>query len=264
MKEPRTVSKATFECLGFVILTMLMLVELVLLLLFSRVLRMNLPSAASWGGAAGWVCTVVFPNILFSRVATDRLLKVLGLSRSGITREIQGRSVALPEGQVEDDEAVAVYASRSTCQVMMVLSLVNLLIFSLSVKFLGRGELVPIGYYWAYFLIALSAFGVVFFWVLPCIPLAQADAEGIPGEGFSAFAKFIPWSEVATCEIETVFNTFGNPVFVQPTLKDKHGEKLLRFDLWFARIEERDRLVNYIKAKLPKPELDSWDADGEF
>jgi hypothetical protein len=54
---------------------------------------------------------------------------------------VQGRSVALHEGPVDDEEAVAVHASRSTCRVLMVPSLVMLRLISLFVKLSGPGEL---------------------------------------------------------------------------------------------------------------------------
>ncbi len=63
----------------------------------------------------------------------------------------------------------------------------------------------------------------------------------------------MPWSDVATCEIETFSNTFGEPVLVRPTLKGWNGESLMALYLLYTRMEDQDRLVKYIKAKLPKP-----------
>jgi hypothetical protein len=91
-------------------------------------------------------------------------------------------------------------------------------------------------------------------------PQARADASGITGYpvGFHVRRRFVPWSEVATCEIETHYNTFGEPVIVRPILRSHAGEILMTMDLC-TTIEEQGRLVKYIKAKLPRAKDNFWE-----
>ena len=51
-------------------------------------------------------------------------------------------------------------------------------------------------------------------------PQAWADRHGITGypSGLHLYRRFVPWSDVATCEIETFSNTYGEPVLVRPIL----------------------------------------------
>jgi hypothetical protein len=92
-------------------------------------------------------------------------------------------------------------------------------------------------------------------------PQAWANASGITGYpvGFQYRRRFVPWSEVATCEIETFYDTFGKPVIIRPILKGSDGEPLIVLNLLYTKMEDQERLVKYIKAKLPKPGLDPWD-----
>lgn len=91
--------------------------------------------------------------------------------------------------------------------------------------------------------------------------LARADASGITGHGagFDPRRKFVPWSKVATCEVETYHDSFGAPAFIRPIFKGSNGETLLVLDLSLTNIKDQQRLVNYIKAKLPKPKDDLFD-----
>jgi hypothetical protein len=66
-------------------------------------------------------------------------------------------------------------------------------------------------------------------------------------------------TDVATCEIETHYDTFGNPLIIRPILKGNDDETLLVLNLLCTKIEDQERLVKYIKAKLPKPKDDLWE-----
>jgi hypothetical protein len=61
---------------------------------------------------------------------------------------------------------------------------------------------------------------------------------------------------VATCEIETYYDTFGKPVIIRPILKGCDGKDLMVLNLMYTKMEDQERLVKYIKAKLPKPKDD--------
>ena len=64
---------------------------------------------------------------------------------------------------------------------------------------------------------------------------------------------------MATCEIETYDDTFGKPVIIRPILKGWNDENLMVPNLMYTKIADRERLVKYIKAKLPKPKDDLWE-----
>ena len=113
-----------------------------------------------------------------------------------------------------------------------------------------------------YFAIAFCALGAgyCFYESVWGKPQAWADATGITGYplGLHLRRKFVPWSEVATCEIETYFDTFGNPILNRPILKGRDGEALITLNLQFTKVEDQARLMKYLKARLPKPTGDSW------
>jgi hypothetical protein len=92
-------------------------------------------------------------------------------------------------------------------------------------------------------------------------PQARADSDGITGYPSTRAwrRKFVPWSEVMTCEIQTVHNTFGKPVFLLPILKGRNGETLMRLNMMYVKLEDQERIVKYIKAKLPKSQIDPWE-----
>src|SRR5262249_23295077 len=99
-RSPRTVSKASFGCLAWTLFAVLMAAELAVASGVSRGLGVRLYE--------GWIAGAVLLNLVLSRVAADRILKLLGHSRSGKTVETRGRTVALAEGEVGDDEVVEV------------------------------------------------------------------------------------------------------------------------------------------------------------
>jgi hypothetical protein len=71
--------------------------------------------------------------------------------------------------------------------------------------------------------------------------------------------KFVPWSDMATCEIETHYDTFGSPAIIRPILKDSAGRELISLNLLSTEPQDQQRLVKYIQAKLPKTKEDFWE-----
>jgi hypothetical protein len=91
--------------------------------------------------------------------------------------------------------------------------------------------------------------------------MSRSAPSGVTGYpvGFHARRRSVPWSALATCEIETYFDTFGKPIIIRPVLKGCDGEALLTLNLLYTKMEDQERLVKYIKAKLPKPNDDFWE-----
>ena len=251
--EPRTISRWTFECLVWMTTFMLGFTETIAALMVGRALGLAMPG----GGVAG----LVVANLVLARVVVDGILKWFGLSRSGKTVEVRARTVASPEGEVEDGETVEVRCPRSFIVGLGVMFLAACLVILLILAAVPHDRMEGVG--WAYGLLVF--FGIM---AIHCFyelrwgkPQAWADSSGIWAlpVGFHLRARFVPWSEVATCEIETYHDTFGKPVIARPILKRADGKPLLTPNLLYTRFEDQERLIKYIRAKLPKPKVDLWD-----
>jgi hypothetical protein len=252
-KEPRTVSKATFETLVFVTLLVLSITESITASATGRALGFRMEG--------GWIGGLTVLNMVLARVVVDAMLKRMGRSRSGKTLEVRGRTVAIPEGEVADDERVEVRCPSSLILGLGAMCLAICLLIALILVIVPPARMENVG--WAYALIIFFGLGAGY-----CLyerrwgkPQAWADSTGIWGlpVGFHMRARFVPWSRVTTCEIETYYDTFGKPVIVRPVLKGGDGETLLTPNLLYTTMEDQDRLVKYIKAKLPKPKDDFWE-----
>lgn len=251
--QPRTISKGTFQCLVWLLVFVLSVFEV---LVASAV-----GSALGIRGAGGWLGGFCMLNYVLAHVSVDGCLKLFGLSRSGKTLEVRGSTTALPDGEVGDEETVEVRCPASFLNGLggMCLGLASLILIMLIAipheKMTGIGSaylLIAIFYVAGAYVLYESRWGK---------PQAWADAAGITGYpiGLHFRRKFVPWSSVATCEIETYFDTFGKPAIIRPTLKDRDGKTLLKLNLISTKVVDQERLVKYIKAKLPKPQRDLWD-----
>jgi hypothetical protein len=244
LKAPRTISKWSFECLVLVTIVLLSLADVFAALAVGRALGLPIEGALLSG--------LIALNVVLARFAVDGVLKRFGLSRSGKTVERRGRTVAIPEGNVGDDEVVEVSLPRSLarfviwgCPLASVLGAAAGTLMLASDPWLAVPSYLLSGYFG---LCAIHNWG-------DRKPQAWADQHGVTGypSGLHLHRRFVPWSDVATCEIETFYGTFGNPVLVRPILKGCNGESLLALSLLNTKLEDQERLVNYIKAKLPKP-----------
>jgi hypothetical protein len=248
--EPRTISKWAFECLVLATIVLLAFTETFAALVVGRALRFRIEG--------GYVGGLAILNVVLARLAVDGILKRFGLSRSGKTLEVRGRTVIGYEGCVGDDEVVEVSLSRSFarfvvwgCPVACVfLAAVGTLLLDSDPWIAGLSYLLS-GFF---VLCAIINWG-------DRKPQAWADRDGITGypSGYHPYRRFVPWSAVATCEIETFYNTHGEPVLVRPILKGWNGDCLMAMYLLYTKMEDQERLVKYIKAKLPKSKLDLWD-----
>lgn len=252
--QPKTVSKTAFGILSWSLFFVILSVQLGIVVALSRGFGIHVPPG--WTGGLGIL------HLFLARLAADAILKAMGLSRSGKTVEARGRTVALAEGEVDDDEVVEVRCPAPFLTQLGVMCLaICLLLVGLFVVI--PPDLMRGGVGWFYVLIGFFALEAVFcfyqrWWGAP---QARADASGIRGAsvGFHLRTRFVPWSDVATCEIETYHNTFGKPIIIRPILKGWDGTVLLALDLRYTQLDDQERLVKYIRAKLPKPKLDLWE-----
>jgi hypothetical protein len=230
-KEPKTVSKAAFEILVFVTLVMLFITETVAALATGRALGFRIDIDGGWVGGS----TVL--NIVLARLAVDTILKRFGLSRSGKTVEVRGRTVAFPEGEVADDEVVEVRCPQSFISGLGVMCLAFCLLIILTLAVVPHDRMKGVDL--AYVLIAFCGLGAGyrFYERRWGKPQAWADSSGITGYtvGFNFRRRFVSWSRVATCEIETRYDTFGKPVIIRPILKGFDNEALMTLNLLYTQ-----------------------------
>lgn len=249
--EPGANLEDGFGCLVGVTFILLTVAETLASLVTSWALGFRVEMGILIGGL-----TVL--NIVLAQVLVDRLFKRFGLSRSGRTREVRGRASALPEGAVGDEEVVEVRFPKSFVRFLFWACLGGCLFCTAVLTLMPRPDTATTSA--GIFLIGLFGLGTVNIW-WDRKPQAWADRDGITGypTGPHLFRRFVPWSEVDACEIETFYNTFGKPVIVRPTLKDRDGRALMVMNLQYTQLEDQERLVKYIKAKLPKPKDDPWE-----
>lgn len=91
-------------------------------------------------------------------------------------------------------------------------------------------------------------------------PHARVDEKGVTGyppDG-TISRRFAPWTQIFSCEVLTIYDTFGAPVLLTPTFKDRDGKPLMVLSLSLIPMVEQERIVKFIKTKLPETELDSW------
>jgi hypothetical protein len=195
--------------------------------------------------------------------AADWLLKWLGLSRSG--RVVEGRArgpAPLDEGNGEA-EVVEVFWLDSPGKgiawaILAIMGLPALGVLVARLVLLPRdrnGVLMALG------LAALNGLLALNFWLMGRRLRVRVDALGIAGYPMKGPSRrqFIPWEDVATCEIVTTHDPMGEPVLICPVLKDAKGAQLLELNLKAIPMPDQERLVQYIRLKLPKAVIDPWE-----
>lgn len=254
-KRPRTVSRVAFSCLLFAMAMAITIAETGVITLISKTFALGIEPALMSG--------LAFPNLILAALVADRILKRMGLSRSGRIVEGRKRTTATPEGTVDDVEVVEV-VEVSCPRSLLTTSGVGLLgLFVVSVSLLLVSSDLPTERFWVIcggvVLSGFLAVGCFHEWWRGAFQ-ARADSSGILAYpmGRPLSQKFVPWSAVATCEIVTHFNTFGERTLIEPILKGSDGQTLLAVNLISIKIEDQERLVTYIRAKLPKPDEDPW------
>ncbi len=250
VRESKVISKPAFETLVFLTFILLTILVTVGAVKLSRALGHQLN--------VGLIGGLGLPNMILSRIALDRVLKRFGLSRSGKTMERRGRTVAIPEGDVDDDEVVEVRFPKSFVRFLFLGCLAGCVLLAAGPRLVSQPDV-----WLAALCYPMSAFfGLGFLgFLFDRKPQAWADRDGITGytAGNQFRRRFVAWSEIASCEIETFYDTFGKPVLTRPILKGWNGEPLMSLYLLYTSMEDQERLVKYIKARLPKPKDDFWE-----
>lgn len=247
---PSTISRPAFECLVVVMTVVLVVAELAGAWAVCTALGFRIDADPRGG--------VFFLNWILARVAVDGILRRFGLSRSGKTREVRVATAASPEGETDDDEVVEVRIANATIRLALCGYLLGAALPA--ALFIGSPRPDAGTTILGIAMIGFFTLGAINIW-WDRKPQIWADRDGLTGYpiGLHLRRRFIPWSAVAACEIETVFDTFGKPVIVWPILKGWHGETLITLNLAYTRPEDQERLMKYIRAKLPKPKPDPWE-----
>lgn len=195
-------------------------------------------------------------NLVLVFIGAVRIFKWLGYSRSGKTRETQSRMLAKSEGYIENGEVIEIRGPESVTRQALLLWLFAWLLFAFAL-FLAHGSMMVI------IALILGMLGTFRLWLsyISNGYQVRADSQGILGlpVGFHFRRRYVPWSDIESCEIVTYYNTFGDPTRILPIFKDRLGTKVLSLDLSLVMPSDRDRLVKYIKAKLPKSPVESFE-----
>jgi hypothetical protein len=251
MDEPKTFTKLEFVGLYSVLVAALLCVELILASALARLTGIDLRT--------NWASDGVLLALFLGTTLTVGLFRLQGRSLAEGPIQRHTRTLALPEGSVSDEEVVEVRGPEGA-NLALALACFSCSLACLSILIVIPAEKMT-GRPWGYVLMAFFGIVAVHLWLDRGNPKAWADCGGITAfPGINAFRRrFVPWSKVASCEIETFFDRSGKPVVLRPVLKDAHGAVLSSPDLTYTRIDDQKRLVGYIKAKLPKPQVDLWD-----
>jgi hypothetical protein len=111
--------------------------------------------------------------------------------------------------------------------------------------------------FWFFSIVGIPLFGflAVTSWRSDWIE-ASANAEGIEIKTvFGTFSadlgrkKFVPWSEITSCEAVTTHNVYGKFIRRYPVLKDAKGKFVFNGSRSKASQEDLDRLINFIRGR---------------
>ena len=235
----------------------LILVHLPFAFLTPRPWLNSLPPWAFWTAA------------ILARLGVDAWLKWHGLSLAGPMVQIWGKSGAAPTGRaVIEDHAVELQTPRAELLMFSVGCLVVCLpTFALAVGLMIQdtkhqqwltdwpsqfGLLAAVA-------LASSGVGALGCWLLAraVTPKRRYRADAT---GFQSFLdkKFLPWADIATCRVTTRHDALGDPLTVTHELVNWRGDTLLKLNLAWLPTPDRDRLIRFIHARLPKPVQDEW------
>lgn len=251
MDEPQTVSKTTFGCLTLSLVGLFGCIATIVSLKLTEALHLRREPSFVGGFA--------FLYLILARATVDRVLRWLGLSRSGKTIEVYARSGVEPSGKGLPDGAAEARLSKGMKWFMLVASPIMCLLFFT----LGTPKAYKESVLLNLMTLAVGSFflyAFVFFLLESGKPQARVDAKGVTGypSPRALRRRFIPWTQISSCEVLTTYNTFGEPVLLRPIFRDRDGETLIELYLAFTPIVEQERLVKFIKTKLPETELDPW------
>lgn len=253
MKEPKTISKLTFEVMVFGLMLVLQICEMTLAVFVVRVLGLGHKIIG------GLVCGLSALNLIFATHLLDRFLKSRGLSRSG--RIVEGRLPSPIERPSADEESVSIRYSRRFSNTLALSHSAFFLLIVLFWRFGATGQ--KDEWFAIPGLVMFGSFAVLSF-LMQFFDIVKVGPSGITGyrSKFSLRPSFTPWDEVAHCEIITLRNTFGEVSLVYPKMADVSGRVLfpsLPQALIYISKTDRDRLLRFLKRRFPKIEYDPWE-----
>lgn len=207
-----------------------------------------------WGVNAQWVPFAL--SIILAWPLTNALLKHQGRSAGGWTTEVRERIVRLPEDVVGPDEVIVHSASRSE----LYINTATLLILVPLATGLGwpcsdRGLIDGLPF------VAFDGLAGAFLlsaWWNRDRPWLRADAHGLLAScgRLGLRRRFVEWEDVRACELTTIYAPWGEVAGYRTRLLGETGEILLDNRLAGVPRAERERVVKYIRAKLPKTWVD--------
>jgi hypothetical protein len=222
-----------------------------------------------FGAAIGMVATVLAPWLV------DRALRLFGASRSGRTVERRGRVRLTP---AEDDTAgvVELFYRRRDLIAHGILAFLVLLLAGIGLVALGLHDHDAVWRVAGFVLGPLFILGGIWAGV-DCArelwrgqPYLRIDPDGVTGvpasQKTSLRRTFVPWSRIATCEVETVRDTWGRVTTSMAIFQDAEGRPLLTTPLtwpWAASAYEAEhsQALKAIRARLPKPADVAWERE---
>jgi hypothetical protein len=219
---------------AFVLLSLCIFVVVVLAVVGGILARLLLPALGIRFETIGlyWLGPVLF----FSGWITNKLLKLLGRSRSSKTVEVRGRSATNPEGDIAEDAVVVLHFPQTAMvRGLIASSLAICIAFSACIFFIQQGWIKEMPYDY----LATLSLGTLLVCALCAARTPQVCADWNRIGGYRPFhpgQKFVPWSEIATCDIETHYDTFGEPQLIVPVFRDYQGKELLRLNLSLLRL----------------------------
>ena len=189
-------------------------------------------------------------NLPISLAAYEWILKLCGKSRRGQLVEIQmcaDCETSAPVGDVITVElAGGFHRQYLTASVLMSASALALIFVA--------PESIRTPFFWICVVAApLNSIYFLALWIRG-IQKVRSDANQIQGypSPRSLRWNFVSWVDIATCEILTRWDSAGNTTLVRPVFKDAYGATLMRLDLTGVAETDRNRLVKYIKVRLPE------------
>lgn len=202
-------------------------------------------------------------NTLAGRWLIDADLKRRGLSRGGPTVSAWGKSGAAPAGGAMADEAVEVRVARDGLLMPSVICLAAsppALALGIGLAVQGAGPVMP----FAAWGVRVGALGLVIvlavavggagLWMLKKAVAPRrcyrADAAGVTD---CRRDRFVAWPDVAACRVTTQHDAVGDPTGATHELTDWRGDTLLTLKLDWLAARDRDRLLAFIRARLPRP-----------
>ncbi len=223
-------------------------------LIFAAGIRVDpLPAQFVIGFVAGVSLFVAF-------ILGDRFFLACGKSLSGSSVVTWDRLIAEEERFVAPSLAVEYGYDRQSLLVTSLLCHLFCLVV-MFLLFLARPGM--FGFFLAGAMIVASEISG-FWWLSREGSIMRVDHGGVFGypTGLPFTRKLVPWSEIASCDLITLYDPSGRVVCFVPVFKNQASEALLKLNLAQVPLIDQERIVRYIKMKLPVPRAAIDDAVG--